>query len=363
MRKTLLLTLLLTAMLPAARVYVDGDNSNGPWTGQSWRSAFQTVQEGLDAAAAAGGGEVWVAAGIYKPTSGVDRAASIKLRGGVALYGGFQGTETRLEERDWARHVTTLSGDIGREGVREDNSHHVVTGTSDAVIDGFVIAHGYGFGGERRGPGRRGGGRPLHITPQIVMSGPSPGQGAGMINYQAAPTVRNCTFRDNHAGKGGAMYNMASSSFPPRRGGPAAPAPLIISCIFEDNSAVGRGGAMANDLGTHPTILHSVFRNNSTEGKGGAIYNDFGCSPKVVNSLFTGNSAFRGGATGNDGGSSPVRSLAVPSPSTKPKTSARESTRVPGRRTTRWCCTASSPVTSRLTDQPTSSTGTSRIQR
>ena len=330
----------LAARASGTVVYVSAANTAGPWDGTAWTTAYRAVEEALEKARS--GDEIWVAAGTYKPTATGDRSLSFRLKRGVALYGGFAGTETTRHQRDWAKHVTVLSGDIGTQGDPGDNSYHVVVGADDAVLDGFTVTGGHGErrrdpGGGRPGPpagiGRplggdqgpagarppRGGPRPgsgppgppraagrqTHITPQIVMSGPSEGHGGGMINYQCAPTVRNCVFSHNSAGKGGAMYNMATRVFGPPRG-PGDPAPTVIHCTFLGNRSFGRGGAVANDLRTHPTFIGCTFIDNATGGKGGAIYNDFGCSPTLTHCLFVGNSAFQGGAIGNDGGSSPV---------------------------------------------------------
>jgi hypothetical protein len=111
------------------------------------------------------------------------------LMNGVALYGGFTGTETMLSERDWVAHVTILSGDIGAVADITDNSCHVVTGSgtdSTAVIDGFTVTKGY----------------PL---------GSGDGYGAGMYNESGNPTVRNAIFLENLAGYGGGLYNVDSS--------------------------------------------------------------------------------------------------------------------------------------------------------
>jgi hypothetical protein len=299
-----------------ARVYVSAAGSAPKQDGRSWATAFQAIQAGIDAAEKQGGGEVWVARGVYKPTGGSDRNVSIQLRNGVALYGGFAGTERQRDQRDWQRNPTVLSGDIGQEGLATDNSCHVVTGADGAVLDGFAITGGCGLdAGRPAGMGREGGGQarqgppgqapPIHITPETILAGAGPGCGAGMLNYRCAPTVRHCTFKDNSAGKGGAMYNMASRSFPPRRDA-AAPAPLVVDCRFVGNRARGRGGAVANDLGTSPTFRGCTFIDNSCDAKGGAVYDDFGCSPTLVNCLFAGNRAASAGAIGNDGGSSPL---------------------------------------------------------
>ncbi|MBW1911968.1 MAG: hypothetical protein JRI43_02120 [Deltaproteobacteria bacterium] len=350
-RVAILLSLALIPVSGWAAVYVDGDNIKGPWNGDSWATAYKTVQEGMDDAQKAGE-EVWVAEGTYYPTSTNDKSAAIMLRSGVALYGGFKGTERGLDQRNWERNVTILSGDIGKKGDDSDNSTHVVIGADDAVIDGFTVTGGRG---PRRGPGGSKGppgmgppggkgfqpgmrppgmnqgsakGPPgmgakggkgfqpgmsppgmgkgpqssIHISPDQILQGIGP-HGAGMINYQCAPTIRNCIFKDNRAGKGGAMYNMMS-----RRPGPGSSeaAPVLINVTFEDNYAIGRGGAVSNDLGTSPTFINCSFINNKTDGKGGGVYNDFHCSPTFISCLFVGNSAEGGGAMGNDGGSSPI---------------------------------------------------------
>lgn len=294
------------------RIFVNAASTNSKGNGQSWTTAFTTIQAGLDAAEKQGG-EIWVAKGTYKPTSGTDRNASIQLRSGVALYGGFAGIETRLEQRDWERNPTLLSGDIGEPGNASDNAYHVVTGANDAVLDGFIITGGNGADARRTGPppGIGKGGAPrmgagqIHTTPDAILSGVEPGFGAGMVNYRCAPTIRNCVFQDNRAGKGGAVYNMVSREFPPRPDATTA-MPHFNNCAFIGNYARARGGAVANDLGTSPVFENCRFLNNSTDDKGGGMYDDFACSPTLKNCLFVGNSAYQAGALGNDGSSCPL---------------------------------------------------------
>ena len=159
----LLILLLALAGLPTlatAQVFVNhaasGDND-----GSSWANAHTDLQAAL--AEAEAGDEVWVAAGVYKPTDDEnDRSATFQLIDGVEIYGGFAGTETNREQRDWQANLTVLSGDIDNndttdangvvvdaDDIQGDNSFNVVTGseTDDtAILDGFVITAGLADG-------------------------------------------------------------------------------------------------------------------------------------------------------------------------------------------------------------------------
>ena len=173
-------------------------------------------------------------------------------------------------------------------------------------------AGGRGGGGGGRGPGGPGGpgggggNAPIHITPQMIIGNINPGAGAGIVNFKCSPTYRNCVIRDNKARKGGGVYNMTSITTPSDPEFEVQPAPKFINCSFINNYAIGRGGAISNDLGTEPTFIQCSFMDNKCDGKGGAIYNDFRCSPTLISCLFVGNSAYDGGALGNDGASSPI---------------------------------------------------------
>src|SRR5512140_1282941 len=96
-------------------------NASGANNGTSWANADTNLQAGL--AGAVSGDQVWVAAGTYKP--GNTRASTFNLASGIAIYGGFAGTDTLLSQRNFNTNVTTLSCDIGTIGDSSDNCYHV----------------------------------------------------------------------------------------------------------------------------------------------------------------------------------------------------------------------------------------------
>ena len=123
-------------------IYYVKQDAIGANNGSSWIDAYTDLQSALSAASSSD--EIWVAAGNYKPTTGTDRTISFTLKNGVALYGGFAGTETLRTQRNPSTNVTILSGEIGAAGTA-DNSYHVVVGAGADnvfVLDGFTITAG-----------------------------------------------------------------------------------------------------------------------------------------------------------------------------------------------------------------------------
>lgn len=287
-----LVLLLLAGPAHARTLYVNGSSS--PGDGSSWASPLTSLTDALDQAAP--GDQIWVAQGIYLPTTDADRAATFRLHEGVEIYGGFAGNETELTKRDVTQYPTILSGDIGSPGVPDDNVFHVVTATENGVLDGFTISGGFGADMGWKGRDR--------LTAADVASGYHQGIGAGMLIFHAAPEVRHCVFQDNHAIIGGGVYVMSSPADTPTAPAPASP--RFLDCVFWQNSALAHGGGAANFLRTNPLFVSCVFDSNIADIKGGGMFNDFGAAPRLLNTLFRNNEAETGGGIANDGGSQPV---------------------------------------------------------
>lgn len=243
--------------------------------GLSWSTAFKSLDHALQIAGQ--GDTLWMAAGTYHPTRIVadddveeDVWRAFRLRNHVVIYGGFEGTERRLSERDHRKHETILSGELapGRHVYNVFFHSELLRIDSTAVLDGVTITGGLADG----------------LPPRNA--------GAGMQNIEANPTLRNVTFRGNTAAFGGGMYNRNGS------------APYLVHCIFRENSAL-QGGGMYNRNLSHPVIHNTKFLGNEAEEEGGGLFNSRS-NPVLINVLMSGNIADQGGGVVNYLGSEPA---------------------------------------------------------
>ena len=236
-------------------VTVNGGTS-GDCTDPAWNAPC-TLQYALSIAQI--GDEIWVAAGTYRPASVGSRDVPFALKSGVAIYGGFVGTELVRDSRLWRSNVTTLSGDLsGNDSgaakwdnpTYADNSYHVVTAsgvTNTALLDGFTISGGCAVGGTFSDEPMSGGGISLvNSSPQfrnlIVAGNTSAGNtnGGGMIvgNSNSKPWLTNVLFTGNQAGyQGGAIYNNFGAL-------------VLTNVTFTGNQAVDQGGAITSFFGS-----------------------------------------------------------------------------------------------------------------
>jgi streptogramin lyase len=298
-------TLLCHSIAFAGVWYVRGDVGISG-TGTKWSHALKTIQEAIDAAST--GDEIWIKKGTYLLSSqlNVDKA--------VGIYGGFDGSETQREERDWATNVTTIDG--------QGSVNHCLYVTSDATIDGLTITGGNADDSDW--PDDSGGGifndncsptiTNCHLLDNSAEYGggianikASPiitnctftenialNRGGGIANEQSSPTITKCSFFDNSAGNGGGIYNYKSS-------------PTINGCILERNNAEWEGGGICNHDRSSPKITDCTISFNSAYDFGGGIENVNNSSPTIINCTFFGNSADQdGGGIENFENSSPI---------------------------------------------------------
>lgn len=258
------------ASASAATIYVKADAA-GANDGSSWNDAFRELDSAL--AAAQPGDELWVAAATYRPDA---QSLSFELHSGVAVYGGFAGTETSREQRDFTTQVTTLSGAL------VTSSYHVVraaTADSTAILDGFTITGGDGGGT----------GLDHH--------------GAGIFITGGGPTIANCMIRSNLAflelsgdgiagGHGGGVYCSSGAQ------------PLFVNCGFDLNragdgsfsssgqpgGAAGQGGAVYA-VDSSPTFRSCTFTDNRSGHGGGSTQNGSAQAGGLGGAIFIENGA------------------------------------------------------------------------
>jgi hypothetical protein len=269
----------LTNNLPTIVYAVPGGLSSGAC--ESWANACE-LRYALSSAVA--GSEIWAAAGVYTASAtSDDRLATFQLQDGVALYGGFDGTESSRDDRDPITNVTILSGDIDQNDVNLDgngiaettadiqgnNSYHVVTGATGAILDGVTITAGQANGS--------------YVAPCGLACG------GGLYNVSSSPTVTAVTFSGNAAGLGGGMSNYASS-------------PMLTAVTFSGNAAQNYGGGMFGQYSS-PTLTAVTFSGNAAQFYGGGLENWDG-SPTLTDVTFSGNTVpYYGGGLDNSGGS------------------------------------------------------------
>ena len=263
-----------------ARVLYVHQTAAGTGDGMSWVNAFTDLQDAL--AIAQTGDEIWVAAGTYIP--GESREDTFRLVREAALYGGFNGTESSRDERDWVANRTVLSGDVNGDDIgfsnNTENVYHVVTGATDAILDGFTITGGNAIEGSfSSGGGMLNRFVTLMVRNCCFVKNFATRNGAGMYNQSSSITVEDCVFAENVAesGDGGGLYT----------GGRSPSIAIVHNCIFRDNSAQRGGGVRSS---SHGSISNTIFLNNTGTSLGGGMVKDSRISP-IVNCLFFNNSS------------------------------------------------------------------------
>lgn len=299
-----------SATADAAVRYVKAGAIGGD--GATWATAMGDLQDAIDASSP--GDEVWVAAGIYKPTKLTnDRVAnsrSFVIKDGVSLYGGFAGTETDKAQRaikptgkawdmtnetilsgddevpdTWIREITPgttyryswrLTGDNDSHiPGTQNNSTHVLmqlsTISNPTVIDGFTVTGGCANQHKTKASG--GGiyaiGNVSVNACRIVENSayfrneaydPIYALGGGIyLNGAGSASVTNCYF----------ARNFTTSSYTVGMGGGLfAQNARVEGCVFEACVGEDGGGAMYQSGGS----VKDCYMSDCYASSGGGLY-------------------------------------------------------------------------------------------
>lgn len=219
-------------------IYVspDGDETAD---GISW-SQTTSLNHAVELAKTESGAQIWMKQGIYNVTSSI-------ISDNVAFYGGFNGTEKKLAERDWKDNQTIIDG-----GGTISPFRNSLTTSVSTVLDGLIVQNGIN---------------------QAEANGN--GNGGGAILNDGA-VVRNCIFRGNRTqnSKNGAAIHCHTGQI------------RIENSLFYGNTSSGNGGAIQVGGGVMATIVNCTLCDNQANGPGGAfgLGND-GSNLNVYNSI------------------------------------------------------------------------------
>ncbi|MCX6348059.1 MAG: hypothetical protein NTV79_00945, partial [Candidatus Aureabacteria bacterium] len=164
-----LASLLLADVLkspPPVIVRVDPSRAMGG-DGSSWEEAYSDLQKALDGSSS--GAEVWCAQGDL---------GEVKITKIVKIYGGFDGTENSVEQRDWVSNRSILRS---------------LSVTAPASLDGFAFIH-------------KGGGAAFvnvedAILRNCLFDRCSSARGIIVFENCSAPSLINCYITRSTAGK------------------------------------------------------------------------------------------------------------------------------------------------------------------
>ncbi|MBL8880078.1 MAG: right-handed parallel beta-helix repeat-containing protein [Phycisphaerales bacterium] len=268
-------------------LYVNQAVIGGNQSGSDWANAVPTFTRALELAGLSydpndpnqvlNVAEIWVAQGVYKPTTDGNRSKRFNLVSGVRHLGGFGGTEVNSNQRNPLGNPTILSGDLLGDDApcanNADNSYHVVwsSGSSaETYLDGFHITGGNATGDP-----------PFDVN------------GGGMYIEIGTPRIRNCLFSNNSANRAGGGIYINEQAYPV----------ISYSLIFENcvpgNCGNCGGGGIYTEGGSYPYITNcAIFDNTAPASNGGGVF--FRQGPDIVgavlhNSLIYQNEANAGG--------------------------------------------------------------------
>jgi hypothetical protein len=257
---------------PQNPIYVN-INATGTNDGSSWENAYTNIQNAINNNPYKD--DIWVANGTYTPSSN-GRNSTFLISNRVKIYGGFNGTETLLEQRDFRNNITILNGDVNgndnaninpTEATRSENLYHILTvkgNPSEVTVDGFNFS-GANANGTTLTSGtpsdqylnNRGGAIFLHTY---------------TTNADVTLNLENCIFEKNSSTDTSVFSNWFSSGV-----STMYQRPNFTNCIFTNNFSTQNGQFLLLSSGgfgqySFGKIINSLFYNNTSQNGPSALY-------------------------------------------------------------------------------------------
>ena len=253
-------------------IFVDKSNSSSG-DGKSWATAFSSLQGAL--AVAKDGQQVWMADGVYKPSTS-DRTLAFTIVNSVQIYGGFSGSENNRAAANPGVNRTVLSGDIGGNDypdwpniLNTDNSHRILRITSgNVVLSGMSIEGGNSTGASS-----------------------SEDTGAAMRIDNASVTGYDLTIRYHYSPDDGGAISIDNGS-----------TITLQNSDLSYNQAADAGGALVGNDFSSVKFTNTILKKNVSASLGGAVYMRGSATLYTLGSKFEENSTttdtagFGGGA-------------------------------------------------------------------
>lgn len=191
---------------------------NATGDGSSWVNAIGDLQKAIDLSANCyDTTEIWVAKGTYIPYTLASleyNYTTFNVRNKTLIYGGFNGDETSLNQRNWIINETILKGN--KEFL--NSSYNIQGGLlvtilnqkDKIVIDGFTIENGFNSFNY------------FYLNIKIKKENEDIYFAGGINCINSIASIQNCCFRGNSSLSGSALliYNSTSN---------------VLNCKFENN--------------------------------------------------------------------------------------------------------------------------------
>lgn len=218
----------ISQMASSQRIYVKAGNVGGD--GTSWETAYGTFEEGTAAATHYGDQEIWVAKGEYQLSNWLE----IKK---IKYYGGFDGTENKLKDRNMKNKSTLIAAPTNTWP-----SVYGYAATSDCLIDGFIFTGSKGTQGE--------GALVMYagwIFRNNIVTGNNSTRDAG--GTYSSCVVYNCLFYGNRTLNNSSTVNAPAGT-------------KIYNCTIVNNTSEGGASSSGLRLGNKSEAYNCVIWNN-----------------------------------------------------------------------------------------------------